>query len=60
MKQALQNTVGFVEDYQPKPLYESTSPATRNMLVLDDQMDSENTKGNALCKIFRRGHTTGT
>jgi hypothetical protein len=55
MKQALQNTIEFVKDYEPKPLYESISPATRNMLVLDDQMDSENMKGNTLCKFFTQG-----
>jgi energy-coupling factor transporter ATP-binding protein EcfA2 len=55
MKQALQNTIEFVKDYEPKPLYESISPATRNMLVLDDQMDSENMKGNSLCKFFTQG-----
>ena len=55
MKQALQNTIEFVKDYEPKPLYESISPTTRNMLVLDDQMDSENMKGNTLCKFFTQG-----
>jgi energy-coupling factor transporter ATP-binding protein EcfA2 len=55
MKQALQNTIEFVKDYEPKALYESISPAVRNMLVLDDQMDSENMKGNTLCKFFTQG-----
>ena len=55
MKQALKNTIEFVKDYEPKPLYESISPTTRNMLVLDDQMDSENMKGNTLCKFFTQG-----
>ena len=55
MKQALQNTIEFVKDYEPKPLYESISPATRNMLVLDDQMGSENMKGNTLCKFLTQG-----
>ena len=55
MKQALQKTIEFVKDYEPKALYESISPTTRNMLVLDDQMDSENMKGNTLCKFFTQG-----
>jgi energy-coupling factor transporter ATP-binding protein EcfA2 len=55
MKQALQSTIEFVKDYEPKALYESISPAVRNMLVLDDQMDSENMKGNTLCKFFTQG-----
>ena len=59
MKQALKNTIEFVKDYEPKPLYESISPATRNMLVLDDQMDSENMKGNTLCKFFTQGSRHG-
>ena len=55
MKKALQNTIEFVKDYEPKALYESISPTVRNMLVLDDQMDSENIKGNTLCKFFTQG-----
>jgi len=47
--------IEFVKDYEPKALYDSISPTTRNMLVLDDQMDSENMKGNTLCKFFTQG-----
>ena len=55
LKHALGTTIEFVKDYEPKALYESISPSVRNMLVLDDQMDSENIKGNTLCKFFTQG-----
>ena len=52
---AAEHDIEFVKDYEPKTLYESISPTVRNMLVLDDQMDSENIKGNTLCKFFTQG-----
>lgn len=59
LRSALGRRVEFVKDYDATELYNSFSPNVRNILVLDDQMDSSGTRGGegaaALAKFFTQG-----
>lgn len=59
LRKELGTRIQFVKDYDAAALYESFHPQTRNILILDDQMDSGETRGGdgaaALTKFFTQG-----
>jgi energy-coupling factor transporter ATP-binding protein EcfA2 len=59
LRAALGNRIEFVKDYDAEALYNSFSSTMRNILVLDDQMNSSNARSGegaaTLTKFFTQG-----
>jgi energy-coupling factor transporter ATP-binding protein EcfA2 len=59
LRSSLSRRIEFVKDYDAEALYDSFNPNARNVLVLDDQMDSSGTRGGTgattLTKFFTQG-----
>jgi energy-coupling factor transporter ATP-binding protein EcfA2 len=59
LRSALSGRIRFIRDYDATELYNSIDANFRNVLVLDDQMDADGTRGGdgavALTKFFTQG-----
>ena len=60
IRRALGRPTEFVKDYDVEALYDTFRPSVRNVLVLDDQMDSSGTRGGNGAAAFTKFFTQGS